>query len=73
MGLLDNLEPQKRKFPCRVRTLAESLSESDAKVLMDAVNNPEWTAKALARELTKRNVQLSDHSVNRHRSGECSC
>jgi hypothetical protein len=74
MGLLDDLTPTRRQFSCRVREAAEDLDTADSERLYEAVGNIQaWTAKGLARELTKRGITISDHSINRHRSGECSC
>lgn len=74
MGLLDDLTPTRRNFSCRIKEAADNLSKDDAERLYEAVGNiTGWTAKGLARELGKRGLLISDHSINRHRRGECSC
>lgn len=73
MNLLDNFEPRDKQTPCRIRTVLSKLSVADQTVLNQALNNKDWTANALATELTRRGVKIGRESVSRHRNGECSC
>ena len=71
--MLEDLEPAGNYTPpCKVRLTAENLEESDAKILMDAVNDSKtWGTIALRNALLKRGVNLSDKPIQRHRDGRC--
>jgi hypothetical protein len=71
--MLEDLTPKKQFRPCAVRTLLSKLEEKDRKILIEALANPEWQSKTLARELSSRGLLISDHPIGRHRKGECSC
>jgi len=74
IALLEDLQPAKYSPVCKVRALAETLEESDRKILMDAVNDTEnWGAIALRNALQKRGVTMSDKPIQRHRDGRCDC
>jgi hypothetical protein len=71
--MLEDLTPTKQARPCAVKTLVQKLDKKDQLILIEALINPEWTSKALARELSSRGLSISDHPIGRHRKGECSC
>jgi len=74
IALLEDLKPEGYTPPCKLRLLAETLEESDAKILMDAVNDTKtWGSTALRNALVKRGVKASDKSIQRHRDGRCDC
>ncbi len=74
MGLLDGLEPPARKFPCKVSTELDKLSDADKKILNEAMaNETKWPAKTLSNALKTRGIQLVDSTISRHRSKMCSC
>lgn len=70
--MLEGLTQTPQRFTCAVRTLLETLSQDDAKILSDAINS-DWPAKGLSSALRARKVVLSDGSISRHRKGLCSC
>ena len=51
----------------------ESLESKDQAILVGALANDQWTAAALARELTARGIAISEKPVMYHRRKECSC
>jgi hypothetical protein len=51
----------------------ETLDTKDQAILVAAIANQEWTANALARELTSRGLVISDKPIAIHRRKECSC
>jgi hypothetical protein len=65
--------PVKQTRPCAVRDLIAKLDKKDQEILTEAIANPEWTAKGLARELSARGLTISDHPILRHRKKECAC
>ena len=71
--MLEGMEPQARKLSCKVRTILESLDTKDQAVLVAAIGNESWTSTALARELTKRGLNISEKPIVAHRRKACSC
>jgi hypothetical protein len=51
----------------------ESLDQKDQAILADALANDEWTAAALARELTARGIAVSEKPIMNHKRKRCSC
>ena len=58
---------------CKVADIASQLDDNDRKVLLEATADVSWPAKALARQLRERGVQVSDTTILRHRRSECPC
>lgn len=73
MGLLENFEPPKKVYPCKVRELAQTMTKEDAKVFTDAVMDTNWPVVTLVEALRKRGVDISPTPVTKHRKGSCSC
>lgn len=68
-----NLTKPTRQYPCAVSNVAISLPEDDGKILLDAVNDPEWPYKSLEDALGKNGIVLSQGSIKKHRIKACSC
>ncbi len=74
MGLLTELQPPNKKYPCKIRTLLETLESEDSQILQAAINDPTlWPAKTLQKSLNNLGLKLSDLTIQRHRSKSCSC
>ena len=71
--MLEGLTPQVKKSSCKVRTILESLDAKDQAILVAALANEDWTANALARELTNRGIPISEKPVMTHKRKGCSC
>lgn len=71
--MLEGLVVPKRKYPCRVRDVAQILDAKDAKILLDAADNPEWPYLTLEISLAKFGVTISQTSIRKHRTKLCSC
>ena len=71
--MLEGLEPQEKKSPCKVRTVLETLDEKDQVILVNAVSSQSWPAASLARELTSRGILISERPIMAHRKKACSC
>jgi hypothetical protein len=71
--MLEGMEPQVKKQSCKVRTVLESLDGKDKEILIQALADSQWTAGALARELTKRGIPISEKPVMAHKRKGCSC
>lgn len=66
--------PEPNKGPaCSMRTLLNTLPEDESEAVQAALDNPEWTAVALARLLTQEGHRIQDTTVRRHRRGDCLC
>lgn len=73
MGLLDGLQPPKKIYPCKVRSILENLEEKDAQILLDAINSSDWEVVALSNALRGRGLDLSTTPIAKHRKKLCSC
>jgi hypothetical protein len=71
--MLEDLTPPSRVHTCKVRTIAEGLSESDRGIFLRAVDDPIWGFKTLSNELSKRGIVLTDNGIAKHRRLQCSC
>ena len=61
--MLEDLAIPSKPSPCRIRTIKEGMSASDAKILDEAVMNEAWPKLILSRELKKRGVEVSDKVI----------
>jgi hypothetical protein len=73
MGLLDDLQPPVKIWPCKIRTVAATLDEKDAKILYAAVEGSEWQIKSLSTALRLKGIVISDVPIKAHREKSCSC
>jgi uncharacterized protein (DUF1778 family) len=71
--VLENLRPRAKEKTCKVKSIALRLDESDAKILLDAADDPTWSGKALSRALKDRGLEISDTTLLRHRDKTCPC
>ena len=72
--MLEKLQiPKQANRSCKVASVAQTLDESDSKIFLAAVNNPDWAIKTLARELQKFGVEISDSPLSNHRKKSCAC
>jgi hypothetical protein len=73
MGLLDDLKPPARMWPCKVRDEAAKLDEADSKILFDAVMNPAWKLLTLETALKDKGIVVGQQAIKAHRTQRCSC
>lgn len=66
-------KPEPRVGYCKVAEILSGLSESDAKILTEALTDVSWPAKALSKGLKDQGVLVSDTTILRHRRRECPC
>jgi hypothetical protein len=71
--MLEDLRLPTKVYSCRVKTVCDEMSESDAAILVMAVMYPAWPCKTLQNELLKREIKLSDTTIKHHREKRCSC
>jgi hypothetical protein len=73
MGLLDDLKPEPRSYPCKVRTICETLDMDDAVILNSAVMDTKWSILGLTTALGQKGILLAPSVVKKHRDKACSC
>jgi hypothetical protein len=72
--LEDLTPPTPNKGSCKVGLVADTLSDSDKKILLNAVaDRDNWPIKTLARALAEKGLQLSDSPLSNHRAKSCAC
>lgn len=73
--MLEGMERPKLRFQyCKIQTIAAGLSDTDAKILLEAVENVAlWPANTLSRELSKRGISIADVTIAKHRQRACVC
>ena len=75
-SLLDEiLEEQGNKAAstCTVRSILETMSDTDRADLQAAFSRPLVDGTVIADILKQRGYKVSSHTVQRHRRGACSC
>jgi hypothetical protein len=58
---------------CSVAILLDTLDAQDANDLRSALANPAYQGTSISRALKGRGINLSPHSLVRHRRGDCLC
>ena len=72
--MLEGLAPADYRQPCRVKVVCGQLSETDAKILMDAINDTHtWNTSQLSKALAERKLKLSRYHIDKHRDKDCPC
>ena len=68
--MLEGLEPPVIVRKTRVEEILETLDAKDQKILIDALNNPNWSANGLSVALRQRGIKLSQSSIARYRENK---
>ena len=73
--MLEGLTPPKNKaIYCKIDQTFQSLSESDAKIFTEAIDNTaQWGARTLSIALRERGISIADTTIAKHRSRTCAC
>ena len=71
--MLQGLEPPKVESLCKVARQAAELSKEDFEVLQASLDDPRWSANALANALTARGFVIGDGAIRKHRAKNCCC
>lgn len=71
--MLEDLGQPKPRYSCKVASIKETLNETDAEILENAINNPAWHLSALEKALRNKGLQISDKPIKAHRDKVCSC
>ena len=74
MALRDELESNIRRpgARCRVEAILQQAGK-DSDEIKELINDVSVPASALARLLQKHGHMVADHSLTRHRRGDCNC
>lgn len=71
--MLEDLKPNKRSYPCKVRTIKDGLELEDRIRLESAMRDKSFAAWALHTALKDKGIYIGDKTIRRHRDGDCSC
>jgi hypothetical protein len=73
--MLEDMKPPPRAGSCAVRTVLDSLDESDRIILVDALSTPitVWGHVPLSEALKQRGIVLLETAIRKHRAARCSC
>lgn len=71
--MLEDLQPPKKIYPCKIRDLAATMTKEDSAIFIKAVNDPNWPIVTLVEALRNRGVDISASPITKHRKGMCSC
>lgn len=67
---LDSIQQTQGGHPCRVQQLVAEHPEAE-ETLRKAIASTQYSARNVARVLTRNGLDISEGSVNKHRKGEC--
>lgn len=73
MGLLDDLTPAPRVYPCRVRDVRATLEPDDQTALDAALADPRWKHYTLSKALQAKGLDIKTPALQKHRENNCSC
>ena len=68
--MLEGLELPKPNRKTRIEEVLETLDANDQKILIDALDNPDWSANGLSVALRQRGVKLSSSTITRYRENK---
>lgn len=68
--MLEGLEPPKTKNRSRIDELLTELDTKDQKILLEALDNLNWSADGLSTALKARGLSLSASSILRYRKNK---
>ena len=68
--MLEGLEPPKPNRRTRIDEVLETLDAKDQKILLDALDDPNWSANGLSVALRARGVKLSSSTIMRYRENK---
>lgn len=73
--MLEGLTPPKnRAVYCRIADLADSMTDADKNIFINAVDNKElWSANSLSTALRQRGISVADTTIAKHRNRVCAC
>lgn len=71
--MLEGLQPPQAESLCKVARQAAELSKEDFEILQASLDDPRWSAGALANALTARGFAIGDGAIRKHRAKTCCC
>jgi hypothetical protein len=72
--MLEGLTPRSKEALCFLMKKATTeLDDKDLKILLDAVDDPRWTANGLTDALSQRGFIVSRGVIQNHRAKTCAC
>lgn len=71
--LADGAPSSHHNSGCTVGHYLQQLSDGDAEALRQALDDRSWRHSDLANVLCDEGLDVTDHTVGRHRRGACQC
>lgn len=72
--MLEDLKPVSTVRSCKIRTIKEGLSKSDAKLLDQYIaDTQKWTPHVLAKALGTKGLKVDHRQISMHRNNTCTC
>ena len=72
--MLEDLKPPTKTGSCKVALVAETLSDADKKILLDAIaDRTTWPIKTLTKALKAKGLEISDTPLTNHRAQSFAC
>jgi DNA-binding HxlR family transcriptional regulator len=72
--MLEDLRPQTKQLPCKVRDILENLETSDQVLLAGYLQDWDtWSTNQLSKALSGKGLMVSPNTIMKHRTGLCSC
>jgi hypothetical protein len=68
--MLEGLEPLKNKRLTRIDEVLVDLDDKDKKILLAALDNPDWSSNGLSLALKQRGISISPSTITRHRENK---
>lgn len=72
--MLENFEPKKHTYTCKVVQILNRLEQKDRDVLTAALaDHDKWSNRALSNALVARGIDVSTETIRSHRTNVCPC
>lgn len=71
--MLEGMTPPVREALCPLMRNAATLDKKDLAILIEALEDPRWTAKELTAALAERGFHTTVNQINKHNAKACSC
>jgi hypothetical protein len=66
-------QPSKEALCTMMQDAIKQFDDKDLKIFIDSLGDPAWSARELAKQLTKLGFPISDGKIWKHRTKACRC
>lgn len=68
--MLEGLKPLRNQRVTRIDEVLLDLDDKDKKILLEALDNPDWSSNGLSLALKHRGISISPSTITRHRENK---